>query len=121
MLIDFDRYPEWNPFTPVIQTSLVPGTPVDIEVVLWFRQHQREVLEEAVAPQRLVWGMVMGTRWLLWARRVQRLDPVASGTRYETVDTIGGLLSPLVELLFGARLRNGFAAMATSLDEQVTR
>ena len=114
VLVDVDRYPEWNSFTTRVRSSLEPGQPIWMRVdlgwiTLWFRERVREV----EAPRRLVWGLrVPG---LLAAERIQTLEPTESGCRYETVDTIEGTLAPLVHGLFGRGLERGFRRVAEDL------
>ena len=122
MLVDLERYPEWNPFTLVVESGLRPGEPVKMRVDLgWLTLWQTETVLEASPPRTLRWGIVSATPWLLRAERVQRLTPAGQGQGcvYETVDTIGGLLAPLVGLLFGRGLTAGFAGVARALKERV--
>lgn len=116
VLVDFPRYPEWNPFTIAVSTSLKLGGPVDMQVVLNGRcRRQREVLRGLEVERLLCWGTVMGAAWLLWAERRQTLEPVAEGTRYISEDRIEGLLEPVVRWLYAASLEQGFTAMAHAL------
>lgn len=120
ILTDAERYGEWNPFTPGVDTDFEPGSQVDLRVILGplkLRQRQRI---QSLEPSRLVaWGMTMGHRVLLAARREQRLEELgADRCRYLTTDTMSGLLAPLVALLFGSPIRNGFNAMAAALKER---
>ena len=122
VLVDLERYPEWNPFTLVVESSLEPGAPVKMLVNLgWQTLWQTETVLEVSPPRTLRWGIVSATPWLLRAERVQRLTPVEGGQGcvYETVDTIAGLVAPLVGLLFGRGLVAGFADVARALRERV--
>lgn len=123
VLVDLGAYPRWNPFTLQVRSSLAVGDPVDM--VVWMRGRgtvrQREWLEVCEAPSRLVWALRIPVPWLLWARREQRLLPDGEGTRYVTVDEIGGLLGPVVHLLLGRSIAWGFTAMAAALAREVAR
>lgn len=121
VLTAFAAYPAWNPFTTQVTCSLVVGTPVVMRVVMAGRctLSQTETLREVVPAQRLVWALDIGMPWLLAAERVQTLEPTAAGCRYTTVDTIEGLLSPVVHWIFGRSLEAGFAAMAGALAVRV--
>ncbi len=120
ILVDVDRYGEWNPFTTRVDTSLEVGSPVDLYVILGpFKLRQPELIQDVVPPRLLAWGMVMGTRWLLETRREQRLEPLSeSRCRYITTDAFTGVLTPLVVLSFGGVIRRGFNAMAVALKER---
>ena len=120
VLTDTKKYGEWNPFTPRVNTDFRPGSDVGLRVILGplkLRQQQR--IQSLEPPRLLAWGMTMGHRALLVARREQRLKVLgADRCRYVTTDTMSGLLAPLVALLFGSLIRNGFSAMAAALKER---
>jgi hypothetical protein len=124
VLVDFDAYPSWNPFTRQVRTSGVLGTPVVMTVdmgplgVL----EQTETLRVLDAPRQIVWALDTLPRWLQWARRTQTLTALPDGrTHYQTVDEIGGALLPIVRWRYGASLERGFASMAAALNAEVTR
>lgn len=121
VLTDFPAYPAWNPFTREVGCSLEVGTPVVMRVVMADRWalSQTETLREVVPAQRLVWALDIGMPWLLAAERVQTLEATPEGCRYTTVDTIEGLLSPVVHWIFGRSLQVGFAGMAEALGQRV--
>lgn len=119
VLVDFASYPAWNRFTRRMHGELVVGRWVRMHVVLgWFVLLQHERISEVAAPHRLGWRFP-GPRWLLYAERMQTLTPTGQGCHYETVDTVEGVISPLVELLFGGILRRGFEQVAVGLEERV--
>ncbi|MDE3262149.1 MAG: SRPBCC domain-containing protein [Acidobacteriota bacterium] len=117
ILVDFDRYGEWNPFTTRVEASLEIGAPVMLHVRLgWLKRKQPERIETVEPPHLLAWGVTMGARFLLVARREQRLEPLgANRCRYVTTDETHGLLTPLVALLFGRLIRQGFNDLAAAL------
>lgn len=117
ILVDFDRYGEWNPFTTRVEASLEIGAPVMLHVRLGrLKRKQPERIETVEPPHLLAWGVTMGARFLLVARREQRLEPLgANRCRYVTTDETRGLLTPLVALLFGRLIRRGFNDLATAL------
>ena len=120
ILVDVERYGEWNPFTTRVDTSLEVGSPVDLYVTLGpFKLRQPESIQDVVPPRLLAWGMVMGARWLLETRREQRLEPLSdSRCRYTTTDAFAGVLAPLAVLSFGGLIRRGFNAVAVALKER---
>ena len=120
VLTDFESYADWNAFNPGVVTSLEAGSPVALTVRMWpwmfggVPVRQVEQVREVVPGQRLVWGAeILGG--LVSAERIQTLEAVEGGTRYRTVDTIGGPLSWVVAGLFGRSLSRGFARMARDL------
>lgn len=125
VIVDLPRYPEWNPFTIDVRSSLREGDPVDLTVRmsrLGRTLVQREHVREVTPHRRLRWGMELGSRWLLSGERDQRLEPLPNGrTRYVTEDVIAGALAPLVFALFGPSLQEGFTAMASALALEAER
>ena len=116
ILTDLDAYARWNPFTPRVRSALEPGALVWIVVWLrWLPLIQVERVQAVQPPSTLAWGFTLPWSRLLWAERVQSLAPHAEGCTYTTTVTIGGLLLPLVHLLFGGALREGSQAMARAL------
>ena len=119
VLTDFARYPEWNPFTPEVRTSLKVGDPIDMRVWMSgmrFHLWQREQIREVRPGELLRYGMTSLSPAILHAERVQTLEALPDDrTRYHTEDTIGGAISPLAFLLFGGSLEDGFSSMARAL------
>lgn len=120
VLTDLEQYPSWNPFTVRVQSSLVVGARVVMRVRLgWLTIRQVEWVSDVAPPERLAWRMRTPARWLLRAERVQTLVRTAEGCEYHTVDTIGGLLEPVVGWLFGSALERGFAGVAAALEARL--
>lgn len=119
VLIDLERYPEWNPFTIAARSTLRVGDPIDMRVRmmrLGVTLEQREIVRELDAPRRMRWNMQLGSPRLLTGDREQRLTPLPGDrTRYVTEDAIDGALAPLVHRLFGSSLDLGFESMARAL------
>lgn len=117
ILVDFERYGEWNPFTTRVEASLEIGAPVILHVRLgWLKRKQPERIETVEPPHLLAWGTTMGHPVLLSALREQRLEALSeTRCRYSTTDATSGLLTPLVALLFGRLIHRGFNAMAAAL------
>ena len=117
VLTDFDRYGEWNPFTPNVKAELEIGARVDMRVAMGgYRLKQTEIICAVEPPTRLAWRTVIGARWLLHAVREQRLEVLSDATCcYTTSDEFKGVLMPLVILLSGGFVRRGFNALALAL------
>ncbi|MDX1694447.1 MAG: SRPBCC domain-containing protein [Ketobacteraceae bacterium] len=118
VLVDFERYPDWNPFTYRVETDLVPGHAVDLYVKLpgWGRRLQTEYVHQVVRPRLLSWGMTLGHETLLQALREQRLEVLSENSCcYQSTDAFRGVLTPLVRFLFARSIRRGFNAMAHAL------
>jgi hypothetical protein len=118
VLTDLASYPEWNPFTQRVESSLELGAPVHLHTRLRRERlaHRVEFVTAIEPPTRLCWGAHIGARFLLTAQRCQVLTPLAGGrTRYVTEDAIRGLLTPLVMAFWGEPMRRGFGEVALAL------
>lgn len=80
VLTDFDRYGEWNPFTPHVKAELTMGARVDMRVTMGaFLLKQTEIICAIEPPTRLAWRTTIGA--LAPARRA-RAAPRRAGRRY---------------------------------------
>ena len=121
VLKDHPNYHLWNPFTPNLETDWKIGGKVVLTVNMKKGRKpilQTEYLSLLNPPIELAWGMNWGI--FLKAERIQRLIPMQSGTtRYFTEDIIEGMLSPVVHLMYGKSIQNGFNQVAQSLKRYV--
>jgi hypothetical protein len=117
ILDDFDRYPEWNPFTVHVRTNRLVGEPVYLDVCMGksFRNVQKEVLEAYQPPHKLAWGGLF-PRSILSATRWQELEALDDQrTRYSTHETFSGLLAPITLLFYRHAIETGFIQMSLAL------
>lgn len=118
ILADLDGYAEWNPFTPKVETTLVIGEPIVLHVSFDGAKPRRqvEILRRWAPGEELRWTMTMGPAWFFRAERIQTVTALGSDRcRYVTEDAFAGLFSPVVELLYGAKVQRGFDALAAGL------
>ncbi|WP_297624669.1 SRPBCC domain-containing protein [Nocardia sp.] len=120
VLTDVDKYGEWNPFVPSCQTTLEPGTPIDMQVRLIGPnpRKQREFIFSHTPGKEFSYRMkpVPG---LLRSQRQHILTALDDGrTQYESHFFIAGPLSPLVGGLFGSAMRKGFGGMTDGLKQR---
>ena len=118
ILTDLKQYPQWNPFTYRVETTLAIGDAVDLYVR--FRKRGEVLQQEQVRivqkPERLAWGMKMLAPSILRAQRDQVLTALDDQRcTYQTWDAFSGLLTPLVMVLFKADIEDGVNAMADAL------
>ena len=110
IILDAERYGEWNPFTPRIDTDFVPGSPIHMHVPLGaLTLRLTEYIEEIEPPRHVAWGKDFGTRALLTASKTQFVTPVdGNSCSYYTTDRMAGLLAPFVRLFFAGWVLRGF-------------
>jgi hypothetical protein len=121
ILTDLERYPDWNPFTPKVESTLEVGAPVHLHTRLRSERlaHRVETVTEHVPGERICWGMTMGPRFVLAAERRQILTPIdVDRTRYLTDDTLTGMLTPIVTTFWGEAMQRGFDDVAEALKKR---
>jgi hypothetical protein len=117
VLADLPRYPEWNPFTPEVSSTLRVGDPLRVTVRLGggTRAQQGRVTEH-VPGQRVCWRIDLISPILLRADRSQAVEAIGERRcRYVTREQFSGALAGLVIRTQAAVLRRGFEALAAAL------
>lgn len=116
VLTDFERYPQWNRFSPRVECSGQVGDRVTIWAQLapkWPAYITRLTLTKHEAPYELCWG---SDAWHLHVERCQMLAEQPDGsTLYENRERFAGPLSPLVMALLRRRLMAGYRLAAEGL------
>jgi uncharacterized protein YndB with AHSA1/START domain len=129
VMLDTDRYPEWNPFITEVESDGPPEVGRALRLHVAFTGGKQVVSPEritAVEPPagsdrrqaRLtyVYEGWPSRLWLVRGTRHQRLTEQAAGTtRYETVEEFSG---PLVPLAGPDRVAEGFRRHAQALKER---
>ena len=120
VLVDLARYPEWNPFTVKVESSLRLGEPVNLYLPDPARPGERvhvvEQLASFDAPRLLAWEMHARAGNPDAARREQLIE--ATGTescRYHTTDQFLGPTADQVMAGHGPWVKQGFDAVALAL------
>lgn len=118
MLVDFERYPEWNPSLPSITGDLRVGSTVSLTLGMPGRPSPKVKAEltEVVPQQRLVWHGNVGADWLFAGERQFVIDPGDGETVHFThVEDIHGLLFPLFRALMGSAIQRHHDALNAAL------
>lgn len=121
VLVEFRRYPEWNPFTVGVTTTGRVGDQVQLDVLLGGRRMKLRERMRVFEPQRRVgWGLRLLGGHLLDCTRVQELEDTADGqTRYVCHESFRGWSVPLFYRYYRAPMQAGFEAVARALKERV--
>jgi hypothetical protein len=121
VLVDFARYPEWNPFTIGVGTTGRIGDPVKLDVMLGGkRMKMSERMRVYEAQHRVGWGLKILGGVLLDCTRIQELEDVGEGsTRYVCYESFRGLAVPLFFGRYRAPMQEGFEANAQALSRRV--
>ncbi len=118
ILLDFEKYEEWNPFTRKVACDLVLGNEVALQVDM--NGNGKTMLSK----QKLLWikeneSIAWGTGFPIRNERAQILTAINENkTEYLTYDKFYGVLVPLVILFFGKKIQKGFDEIALALKER---
>jgi len=117
VIVDLDRYPEWNPFVLACRSTLAVGAPIDMRVrLLPFAMMQRETIFEHLPGERLCYGLRGGFGGGVASQRCHVVRAAGDAmTEYESRFALGGRLAPVVRALLGKRLERGFSSMTEAL------
>ncbi len=121
VIVDLDRYGEWNPFVVAASSTLNPGEPIHMKVRLFgaFTQPQTETILEVEAGHRLCYGLGPTAFGALMSHRCHEIEALSeSRSRYTSHFELEGWISPVVDLLMGGRLGRGFAGNTASLKDR---
>ena len=130
VVIDFDRYPEWNPMNRFfrLDSKAAPDHTVTFGPS-WgpYELPEGEPFPEADFTQHETITIWEENRCLAYAvisrlsnaERVQHLSVLGNGnTRYHTYERTSGLLSPLIRWKFGSKIIAGFTANGIALKKR---
>lgn len=121
ILVDLEKYPEWNPFTYKVEGKVALGEPVTLYVQM--KENDQRVQKEEVCvvnkPNHLAWKMSMISPFILAAQRDQLIEKIdEQSCTYESIDAFQGLLTPVVMASFKQHIEAGFNALAKALKER---
>jgi len=124
ILTDLDGYPDWNPFTPCVESTLRIGAPVTLHIRRGKSASPMTFILEVLDPPReIAWRLPKIVHKAVFnAYRTQRITPVdEQSCTYETSDTFDGWLAgPLYDRQIEWVLKN-FNRLATALKERAEK
>lgn len=119
VLVDYPRYPEWNPYTIAVETSLELGDRIDLTLpdpdgsdgtIL-----NREFIRVVDPPHHLRYDTGSEYPGLLGMRDQYVTELGSDRCSYYTADTLSGELADLVMETNGAWIKAGFDSVAKAL------
>lgn len=108
VLVDFDRYSEWNPSVPSISGDVEVGSTVALTLHMAGRPSPKvkATLTEVDPQRRLTWHGNVGTDWIFAGDRDFVIEPRdASSVDFTHVEDVHGLIFPLFRLMMGGAIR----------------
>ncbi len=119
VLVDYARYPEWNPYTIAVTTTLDVGDPIDLTLPKPDGSDgtmlNREFIRIVDPPHHLRYDTGAEYPGLLGTRDQYVTELAADRCSYHTTDTLEGELADLVMDSNGAWIKAGFDAVAHAL------
>ncbi|MGW4211172.1 SRPBCC family protein [Lentzea sp. NPDC004789] len=125
VLIDYAHYPQWNPYTMAVSTTLAVDSPIDLTLPMpdgsegtWVSREYIRVVD----PPRLLRYDTGDTFPGLLGVRDQVITPLGVGRcSYRTFETFTGKYAEAVFTAQGAYVQKGFDAVAHALRERVVQ
>lgn len=100
VLMDFERYPEWNPF--IIRLEGIAGVGETLREVVRLPDGKQVRFNcrvvDLVPNHRLVWEGFAGAPFLFLGKHEFLLEESAQGTRFIQRETMTGLLLPFLKV-----------------------
>ena len=123
VLLDYPNYPQWNPYTVSVATTLAVDAPIDLTLPkpdgsegTWVSREYIRVVE----PPRLLRYDTGDTFPGLLGTRDQVITPIGSGRcSYHTCETFTGKYADAVFAAQGEWVKKGFDAVAHALRDRV--
>jgi hypothetical protein len=125
VIVDLERYPEWNRFTPRMSAKkIVVGEEFDLDCQMTEKQLLKDEHEVFLAyePERykVSWGTsrtrgrpgIKSFRWQI----CEPLDD--QRTHFVNYEEFHGVLAPLVNLLYGKKLKRAFDSYCQALKQR---
>jgi hypothetical protein len=124
IIMDLDKYPEWNPYTIRMQSTLKIGDPMVMTVKMndLITLEQTEYIRVLEQGHKVCWGINTDTPAFNSGERCQWLEPLpGGGTLWRNEDLIEGTANELVTSLFGNDVQVGFDAVGVALKRRAER
>lgn len=120
VLLDFERYPDWNPFIVKLEGPAELGATLDEWVVISKEKRVRfkTTILDLLPTETLTWRGIYGVSWLLKGIHQFVLEPLQNGerTRLTQKETFSGVLLPFMNM---PESRRGYRAMNEALKQWV--
>jgi hypothetical protein len=122
VLIDFAKYPDWNPFIRHISGAAVIGARLTVRIQTSAGRSMtfRPTVRQAASARELRWLGHLGLPGLFGGEHAFLLEPIdASHTRVEHREQFRGVVVPLVPKRLFEGTRRGFEEMNRALRRRV--
>lgn len=124
ILVDFEKYPEWNPLTVRIDGAPEVGEVITLHVELGTQKVVRKhVVSRVDAGEALCWTIRTKQPWLMRGERCQCVEDLGDGRcRYTNDEQVHGLLSGLISVFgFKSKVREALEATGLALKDRAEK
>jgi hypothetical protein len=121
VLVDFDRWHEWNPSVPALSGEAQQGSTVRMILAMPGRPSAKvkATLTEVEPGRRLCWHGNVGGDWLFAGTREFNLDPAPDGSVLVThAEIVTGLLVPLFRAVMGPAIQQHHDGLNEALNRR---
>lgn len=124
-LVDIDAFPEWNPFTPRVETTFEIGSPIVMYVRLFralpdFLIRQPETVVAFNENESMCWQSTLGSAFWFQSYRCYELEQTDENqTIIKNTMNYSGLLASLVYGFSSQSVLDGFRDVSTALKARV--
>lgn len=119
VLVDYARYPQWNPYTVAVTTTLAIGDPIDLTLPNPDGSAgtfvNREYVRVVDPPHHLRYDTAGEMPGIFAVRDQWLVERGPDRCAYHTTDTISGTYADVVVERTGAWIKAGFDAVAHAL------
>ncbi len=121
VLMDFEHYPEWNPFVRSISGPQKVGEKLQVEL------HQTKGKPMVISPQVKIvepnelfsWKGKFGVKGIFDGQHSFALEPLENGTtRFIHSEQFGGILLPFLRKMIKTTTKESFESMNTALKKR---
>ncbi len=124
-LEDVLSFPEWNPFTPRVETTFGIGSPIIMYVRL-FRElpdiilRQPETVTDFVVQDEMCWETIVGSEFWLKTHRCYVVESVSDQeTILQSTMRYDGLLAPMTSAFSKGFVFDGFHDVANAMKDRL--
>jgi uncharacterized membrane protein len=122
LISDLPNYPNWNPFIIIARGKVEMGGVISGKSVLGKRTTSyRHKIFQYIPNRSLCWHDFGFISKFVYSKRSRYTEGRDGKTYYECQLRISGLLSGLVNIIYGEGLRNGIVAEAKALRKEAEK
>jgi hypothetical protein len=121
VLMDFESYPEWNPFVTTISGRPVAGERLDVTLQNpgGKKMDISPIVTEAAADSQFSWLGKLGVKGIFDGHHRFQIEPLTDGSvRFTQSEEFSGILIPVLWKMLDTKTRSGFEAMNAALKER---